>query len=273
MGTAELRLDWQDGAAYERFMGKWSRLVGRLFVEWLQVAPQRRWLDVGCGTGAFTEVILAVCDPALVVAFDPSERHVAYARSQICDQRVELRVGDATSIDCNDDQFDVATAALVLNFIPDRARAVAQMARVVRPDGLVAAYVWDFGGRRNVSQHLGDALSVAAPDREMAARTLLQANSTRAEALAHLFRSVGLTRIITKSLNTVATFGNFEDYWDSNTGFDSPLGKACRALPPERLQALQTELRRALPTDDKGRIAFAISALAVQGMVPKNQFR
>src|SRR5262249_41075648 len=153
----------QEGLAYERFMGRWSRLAGRLFVDWLAIASRQRWLDVGCGTGAFTEVVLSSCDPEIIVAFDPSEQQVAYARSRIEDKRVSIRIGDVTSIDAPSNAFDVAVAALVLNFIPNQEKAAAEMARVVRPGGTVAAYVWDFAGRRSITQHLSDALSIVAP--------------------------------------------------------------------------------------------------------------
>lgn len=270
MPKTEYNPEWQDGAAYELFMGRWSRLIGSLFVEWLHIGPRHRWLDVGCGTGAFTEVILSSCDPAAVVAIDPSERHIAYAKSHVRDRRVRFQVGDATSIDSRDDGFDVATAALVLNFIPNRAKAVAEMSRVVRPGGTVAAYVWDFAGRRNISQHLWDAIPAVIPDAGMATQTALQADSTRSEALVDLFRSAGLAQIGTTKLEATATFAGFEDYWNSNTGFSSPISKACRALSAAQLATMQGHLRATLPMEESGTIAFPIGASAVRGSLPGN---
>ena len=158
-----------DGLAYERFMGRWSKLTGRLFVDWLKIPPQRRWLDVGCGTGAFTEVILSSCDPKAVVAFDPSERQLAYAFSRPHDERVTFCLGDAMTIEADDSEFDVAASALVLNFLPDQGRAMREMCRVVRPGGIVAVYVWDFAGRLNITQHLTEAIASISPDAERVA--------------------------------------------------------------------------------------------------------
>ncbi|OYV36614.1 MAG: hypothetical protein B7Z80_15090 [Rhodospirillales bacterium 20-64-7] len=135
---------FDDGAAYERLVGRWSRRVGETFLDWLAVPPQALWLDVGCGTGAFSEEIALRTAPAAIHGIDPSEAQLAYARSRLAG--ADFRAGVAGSLPYDDQAFDAATMALVIAFVPDPERAVAEMARVVRPGGLVAAYMWDIDG-------------------------------------------------------------------------------------------------------------------------------
>ena len=258
---------WQDGAAYERFMGRWSLRTGQQFLEWLGLPSGLRWLDVGCGTGPFSEVILANGKPAEVVAIDPSEKHVAYAREQVIDDRIRFDVGDATALDFPNNVFDVATAALVLNFIPEREKAVHEMARVVRSDGTAAAYVWDFAGRRNVTQHLWDAIAATDPDAGQVRQNTLQASSSNPDTLAEIFRQAGLSNVETHALDIEAEFENFDDYWVSNTSFTSPAGLYCRALSDRQRDRLQAKLKDILPTDRAGGIRFAARAWAVRGRV------
>lgn len=258
---------WQDGAAYERFMGRWSRRTGQQFLEWLGLPSRQRWLDVGCGTGAFSEVILADGKPAAVVAIDPSEEHVVYAREHVIDDRVRFAVGDATALDLPNNAFDVATAALVLNFIPEREKAVREMARVVRSDGTAAAYVWDFAGRRNISQHLWDAIAATDPDAGQVRRNTLQGSGSNPAALAKIFRQADLSNVETHALDIEAEFENFDDYWVSNTSFTSPAGLYCRALSDQQRDRLQAKLKDLLPMNSVGGIRFAARAWAVRGCV------
>ena len=132
-----------DGDAYERMMGRWSRLAGATFLHWLDPPNNLRWLDVGCGNGAFTEELISRCSPASVTAIDPSEDQLAYARTRPGVKAADFRVGDAQRLSFADHSFDVAIMALVISFLPDPDRATAEMARVVRPGGWVAAYMWD----------------------------------------------------------------------------------------------------------------------------------
>lgn len=132
-----------DGEAYERFMGRWSRLVAEAFLDWLNVPNDLIWLDVGCGNGAFTEELIARCAPAAVTAIDPSDDQLAYARTRPSARMANFRAGDAQKLPFDKDTFDVAASALVIAFLPDPGAAVAEMARVVRPGGLVTGYMWD----------------------------------------------------------------------------------------------------------------------------------
>lgn len=271
MTEAAYQAHFDDGAAYERFMGQWSRMAGHLFVDWLQIAPQSRWLDVGCGTGAFTQVILAACDPDAVVGFDKSGMHLAYARSRINDPRVDFRIGDAAAIDVEDDSFDVAAAALVLNFVSDQSRVIAQMCRTVRPGGTVAAYVWDFAGHLNISQHLWDAMAATTPDAETVRQHAFQVAGSHQEALRQLFLRASLDDVRTAALDIFPTFASFDEYWAANTGFPTSASRYYGSLPPDLQNVLRQKLRDILPHDDKGQISFPARACAVRGIVRAGQ--
>ena len=167
---AEARPTFDDGAAYDEFMGRWSRAVGAVFLDWLAAPRKAAWLDVGCGTGAFTTLIVKTCKPARVAAVDPGAAQIEFARRQPVAKRADFRVADAQTLPFSDGTFDVVASALVINFIPDRARAVAQMRRVTRPYGTVGGYVWDFADDRSPSWPFNRALSGLGIDAAAAAR-------------------------------------------------------------------------------------------------------
>src|SRR5262245_39388149 len=178
---------FDDGEAYERFMGRWSGAVGTAFLDWLEPPQQARWLDVGCGTGIFTQLVAETRAPAALTAVDPSPAQIDHARRQPIGQRADFRVADAQQLLFADAAFDVVTSALVINFIPDRARVVAEMRRVARPGGQVAGYVWDFAANRGTAWPLREALIQVGLDAPMPG----QAQSTLA-ALQSLFAGAGL---------------------------------------------------------------------------------
>jgi ubiquinone/menaquinone biosynthesis C-methylase UbiE len=144
--TGDDRKFFTDGAAYERLMGRWSRLAGAVFLDWLQVPKGGRWLDVGCGNGAFTEVVIGKAAPALVQGIDPSEAQIAYARDRTLAKSASFQVGSAEKVPFADRSFDAVVMALVITFVSDPVKAVSEMARVARPGGTVATYMWDITG-------------------------------------------------------------------------------------------------------------------------------
>jgi ubiquinone/menaquinone biosynthesis C-methylase UbiE len=257
---------FENGAAYERFMGRWSRLSGEQFATWLQIPPLARWVEIGCGTGAFTEVILSKCEPASVAAFDLSATHVEYARSRLAEPRLHIKSGDAMAIDADDGKFDVAVSALVLNFIPDERRALEEMSRVVRSGGTVACYVWDFDGGAHVSQHLTSAVLAVVPDAEDLYPSL-RSGITSQQGLAGLFRSANLIEVETTCLTLTADFVDFEDYWTSNTNFTSTMGNVCGLLSRTQILNVQHELRQRLPIGVHGGPSIRARASAARGRV------
>ena len=149
---------FDDGEAYEQFMGRWSRELGKAFLAWLQPPEGAHWLDVGCGTGIFTELISDTCAPASVIAVDPSESQIARARKRVARTKAEFRLADAQELPFPDESFDVVASALVMNFVPDKTRAMSEMRRVARPGGLIAACVWDFAAELSPSGPLRRAM-------------------------------------------------------------------------------------------------------------------
>jgi ubiquinone/menaquinone biosynthesis C-methylase UbiE len=138
--SAPQEIRFTDGAAYERFMSPWSRSAGALFLDWLARAPDQNWVDVDCGNGAFTELILAKAAPASICAIDPSPAQIESAREKIRNQRVTFSTGDAMALPFEDARFDASVMALVLFFVPDARKGAAELARVTRPGGGVASY-------------------------------------------------------------------------------------------------------------------------------------
>src|SRR5712664_4072628 len=137
---------YDDGAAYERMMGAWSRIAGEIFLDWLAPPRGLRWIDVGCGSGAFTELLVERCAPAEVQGIDPSEAQLSFARARPAGRIAKFHRGDALALPFGEDNFDAAVMALVIFFVPDPAKGVAEMARVVSPGGLIAAFAWDVLG-------------------------------------------------------------------------------------------------------------------------------
>jgi ubiquinone/menaquinone biosynthesis C-methylase UbiE len=153
--TAERKDVWASGDAYEPYVGRWSRLVARQFVEWLGMPPGGTWLDVGCGTGALCEAILENASPHQVTGIDPSEGFISFARHKVTDQRATFRVGGSQALDVPSGSFDAAVAGLVINFVPDQSKALGEMRRATRPGGIVAAYVWDYAGEMQMMRRFG----------------------------------------------------------------------------------------------------------------------
>ena len=149
------QLSFDDSAAYERFIGTWGRAAGSMFLEWLAPPKQANWLDVGCGTGLFTELIVKHCSPVSVIGIDPAPAQIAYASRKPVAARAQFRTGDAQALPFPDAAFDIVASALVINFIPDRPHALAEMARVARPGGVVGGYIWDFQAELSPSGRSG----------------------------------------------------------------------------------------------------------------------
>jgi SAM-dependent methyltransferase len=261
---AEQRNFFTDGAAYQRMMGRWSALAGEVFLDWLARPKGLRWLDVGCGTGAFTELLVANCAPAEVQALDPSASQIAYARTRPGVSLAHFRQGDAQALPFADDSFDVAVMALVISFVPDPAKAVAEMARTVRPGGWVAAYMWDLPGGGQPGQPIFAAM------RSMGLTPGMPPSSaaSRQDDMRALWGEAGLESIDTRPIDVPITYPNFDDFWESNSVV-GPVGQAIRVMSPSARERLKTHLRGQLPKDPDGRISYAAHANAVKGQVPR----
>jgi ubiquinone/menaquinone biosynthesis C-methylase UbiE len=261
---AHATVAFDDAQAYEHFMGRWSRALGAAFLEWLAPPQGARWLDVGCGTGVFTELIVNTCTPASIDAVDPAPSQIDYARQRLSGRFVDVRVGDAQQMPFADNAFDVVASALAFNFVPDPARALSEMRRVCRPGGYVAGYVWDFAGGRSTAWPLRFALQqigVAIPP-------IPGTGGTSIEALHALFTKGGLDAIATRSIEVTLTFASFEDYWRSQTPVFAPQGMIVAGLPaPDRLR-LKEIVQVALPANGEGGITYSARANAVKARCP-----
>lgn len=258
MSTDQIRFD--DGAAYERYMGIWSQLAGEAFLEWIAPPPALRWLDIGCGNGAFTELLIERCAPAAVHGIDPSQEQLAYARARPAARLAQFQAGDAMSLPFADETFDVAVMPLVIFFVPQPATGVAEMTRVVRPGGTVAAYAWDIPG----GGFPYDALWVQMRDMGVEVPLPPSPDASRLDTMRELWTAAGLTDVETRPLTVQRTFANFDDYWTTIHGGPS-VGKGLKSMSPEQLAVLRTRMRELLPADATGRITCTARANAVKG--------
>ena len=254
---------FEDGAAYERYMGEWSRLAGETFLDWLAPESGMRWLDVGCGNGAFTEMLVERCAPLSVQGVDPSEAQLAYARARPASRVAQFRQGDAMALPFPDDTFDAAVMPLVIFFVPDPARGVAEMARVVRPGGIVTAYAWDMVGGGFPYEALHDemrGLGVEVP-------VPPSPDASRIDAMRDLWNGAGLVSVETREITVRRTFIDFDDYWATVLGGPS-VGPQLAAMEPEQLAHLKVRMRARLPADAAGSLTCSARANAVKGRVP-----
>ena len=258
---------WAAGDPYERYVGRWSRLVARDFVAWLGLPPRLRWLDVGCGTGALSAAVLAAALPATVIGIDPSEAFLALARAQLPDPRVRFEPGDAQALPLADRAVDVAVSGIALNFVPDPPRALREMRRVVRPRGTIALYVWDYAGEMQLMRRFWDA-AVALDPAAQALDEGVRFPLCRPDALATLLQEAGLEASEGRALEVATVFRDFDDYWTPFLGGQGPAPGYCMRLTEERRAALREQLRASLPVDARGRIALRARAWAVRAMVP-----
>jgi SAM-dependent methyltransferase len=256
---------WASGSPYERYVGRWSRLVAREFLAWLDVGEGRQWLDVGCGTGALSETILHQTAPAGLIGCDPSEGFLAHARAEIVDARVRFEEADARALPFDDRQFDAVVGGLMLNFVPETERALAEMTRVTRSGGTVAVYVWDYAGEMELMRHFWDA--AGALDSE--ARALdegVRFPICQPEPLARLFEGAGLEHVQTRAIDVPTVFRDFDDYWSPFLGAQGPAPGYAMSLDGPRRDALRDRIRAGLPAAEDGSIRLRARAWAVRGV-------
>jgi len=242
----------------------WSRLVGVNFLKWLAPPSGARWLDVGCGTGVFTELVLDTCSPAAVTAVDPSAAQIAHASKLSVAQRAAFRVADSRSLPFPDGAFDVVGSALVINFIPDRPQALKEMVRVACPGGMVAGYVWDFANERSTSTPLRDGLRQIGVDPPSTAG----AEDSSLEALKSLFARAGLRDITTRAIDVTSTFPNFDDFWQAQTPSFNPIVKVIASLPDAERRRLREVVRAGLPAGSDGSVTYSARANAIKARTP-----
>lgn len=255
---AEPQIRFDDGAAYERMMGVWSRIAGEVFLDWLAPAKGLTWADIGCGNGAFTQLIVDRCAPMRVFGIDPSPGQIDYALKRLAAAPVELTTGDAMALPYPDNSVDVAAMALVLFFVPDTRKGLAEMIRVTRPGGLVAAYVWDLPGGGFPADAIWQELAaIGRPVPQPPSAAISSMDALRA------LWTDNLGDVETKIIEVERNFAGFEDYWGACTA-SSSIKTIVETIPLGDLEQFKTRVRDRLP--GKG-TRFTARAHAVKGRV------
>ncbi len=255
-------ISFDDGLAYEAYMGHWSRLAGGEFLHWLSPASGLDWLDVGCGNGAFTALLTECCAPHAVAGIDPSEAQLVHARCRPALAHARLLNGDAMDLPFPDNTFDAAVMPLVIFFVPDPDRGVSEMVRVVKPGGIVGAYGWDLTEGGFPYFPLIDELErlgIAAPKPPSPyAATLSE--------LQRVWHGAGLTEVATTTITVTRQFESLDQLW-SIVGTQSTVGRMLPHLTPDARQEFEHSVRARLPIDAAGGVTLTGRANAVRGRV------
>jgi SAM-dependent methyltransferase len=266
MAEASRHDAWQAGDRYEAYMGRWSRMVAPRFLDWLAVPAGLDWLDVGCGTGALSATIVGQCSPRSLLAIDPSPDFAAAARAALPEARAKVQVGDAQALPTESASRDAIVSGLVLNFVPDKAKALAEMKRTARPGATVAFYVWDYpGGGMEIMRTfwraavaLDPAAAELSEDRRFPMCT--------PDALAALATGAGLAQVECVAVEVPTVLRDFEDYWHPFTLGAGPAPGYCASLAADARQRLRERLRDSLPRSADGAIHLEARAWAVRSV-------
>lgn len=266
MGTdAGPPVQWLSGEAYERYVGRWSRLVAREFIRWLAIPENGLWLDVGCGTGALSQCVLELTGPRMVKGIDRSEEFVKMARNSVNSSKAEFESGDAQSLPVVPEQFDVAVSGLVLNFISQPKQMIAEMRRAVKENGMVALYVWDYAGKMQFMRHFWNAAAAVDP----AARELDEGRKSPIcdpDALQTLFQAAGLVEIETRPIDISTTFKDFDDFWSPFLGGQGPAPSYVMSLSEQKRKQLRDRIYNSLPFALDGTIPLVARVWVIKGV-------
>jgi SAM-dependent methyltransferase len=258
----EVKINFDAADDYERFMGRWSRAVGGKFLTWLNPAKGASWLDVGCGTGAFSELIMKRCAPSAIAGVDPSPEQIAYVRKLLPGHTFE--VADAAAMPFDDNSFDVVASALVIHFIPDRARAFAEMKRVLRPDGLVGGYTWKRTQTTDFAAYTPILLAAESVGGTALRSPVVPEGSV--EGMRISLQAAGFADAEAVEIEVSQTYESFEQYWEVQTFPFSPSGKTVAKLDDTQRGRLRHLLREKLSATDG---TITCSAIAVAGRARK----
>ena len=258
---------WESGSPYEQYVGRWSRRVAPLFLSWLSIPAGRRWLDVGCGTGALCAAIVDRCSPSSVAGVEPSEGFLKTAKEHLADRGV-LHQGSATAIPLGDASVNVVVSGLVLNFVPDQRAALVEMVRVTSKEGTIAAYVWDYAGKMELMRFFWDAAVELDPDAAKMDEGV-RFPLCRPEALEKLFAGAGLEGVEMKPIDIPTPFANFDDYWQPFLGGQGPAPAYAMSLDETARARLRDRIRERMPIMANGSISLTARAWAIRATVAK----
>ena len=256
---------WVAGDAYEAYMGRWSRPLAQVFVEWLHPEPSAYWLEVGCGTGALTSAICHLCEPASVVACDPSGPFIEHARKNLADSRVSFVIAGAESLPGRKGGFDVVVSGLVLNFLPDHRQIMASFRERLRPGGTVAAFVWDYVQGIEFLRCFWDE-AIAMDPRAASLDEGRRFPLCRPEALVSLFQEARLAQVKIDLLDIPTYFSDFDDYWTPFLRGTGPAPSYVASLDPKCRDLLREKLKLRLHCRSNKHIQLRARAWAVRGL-------
>lgn len=262
MDHRQLPESWERGDPYEHYIGRWSRRVAPRFLTWLGLPAGRKWLDVGCGTGALSAAILDHCAPSSVTGIEPSEGFLATARARLAGRAVFYQ-GSAIEIPLGDASMDVVVSGLVLNFVPDQRGALAEMARVTGSGGTIGAYVWDYATKMDLIRYFWDV----AVEFDAEAKRLdegIRFASCRPDALVELFEGSGLREVEVTAIDVPTPFASFDDYWLPFLGGQGPAPAYAMSLDATARARLRDRLRERLPVQVDGSLSLNARAWATR---------
>jgi trans-aconitate methyltransferase len=255
---------WGSGIAYEKFMGRWSTLLAHKFLTWFDIAPSRTWLDVGCGTGSLTRLILESYQPKEIIAIDSSSDFISHAQHSITHPSVHFKVGLAQSLELDSKSIDVVVSGLVLNFVPEPKDAILEMLRVTKPGGKIGIFLWDYANGMQMMRYFWDAaveLNNNAREHDSGVRFPI----CQKGQLESLVREVGLQQVEATAIEINTVFQNFDDYWQPFLGKVGSPSSYVSSMNPENRQKLEDKLRKSLPIAEDGSISLIARAWAVKG--------
>ncbi|MBI1278698.1 MAG: methyltransferase domain-containing protein [Anaerolineaceae bacterium] len=256
---------FNNAAAYDGYVGRWSRLVGEQFIAWLNIPFGRKWFDLGAGTGVLTSVILQQAVPESILGMDLSESYIERAHQNVRDERVQFKVADASTAVTDSPQFDVVVSGLVLNFVPSPQETLETMKLLAKPAGTVAAYVWDYAGKMEMMRHFWDAaivLDPAAADMDSGKRF----DICKPDNLRAAFEALNLSAVEVRPFDVQTVFKDFDDYWQPFLAAQGSISKYLTSLDDQAKNALRQQLQKQLPTNNDGSIHLTARAWAAKGI-------
>ena len=262
---SETTIRFEDGAAYERGMGGWSRLAGEIFLDWLAPPMGLAWIDIGCGNGAFTELLIQRTTPREVQGIDPSEAQLSFARERPGARGAVFQQGDALDLPFEARHFDAAVMALVIFFVPEPAKGLAEMMRVVSPGGIVAAYAWDLLSGGFPFTPIMEELRAAGLNPPLPP----SASISQMPALRDLWESSGLEAVETREIRVERHFADFEDFWSSSVGGSGSVGPLIKQMAPDEIERFKGKVAARLAIDSAGRVTGRGLANAITGRAPR----
>ena len=257
-----------DGAAYELFLGRWTKVLAPLILDFAEFSSDGPLLDVGTGTGSMALAMAGRWPGRQIVAIDIAQPYIAYAQSKIETASIGFEVGDASSLRFDSNTFSGATAQLVLNFVPNPSAALSEMKRVIRPGGVVVAAVWDFRGGLVYQRLLWDTAAGIDPQAAIARDRLFSGALALPDGLSQLFGAAGLADVQRDSITFRMNYSNFDDYWHPLLGGQGPFGTYIATLTVEMRHKIEEAVRRAYCSGaPDGERSLTATAWAVRGRI------